>query len=78
MDKEANFSSFSIQYWLKKEISTEALGFMKKNGGYLLIYIELTLNEKYIHNSSSSHFQFCWPKELKDFSKSVYKIYFKI
>lgn len=35
MDKEAHFSSFSIQYWLKKEISTEALGFMKKNGGYL-------------------------------------------
>lgn len=29
MDKEVNFSSFSIQYCVKKEI-TETLGFMKK------------------------------------------------
>lgn len=78
MNKEVHYSSFSIRYQLKKEISTEALGFMKKNSGYILIYIELTLNEKYIHNSSLSNFQFCWWKEFKNFSKSLYKIYFKI
>lgn len=61
-----------------KKIPTEALGFMKNNGGYLLIYTELTLSEKYIHKSSLSNFQFCWPKEFKDFSKSLCKIYFKI
>lgn len=30
MDKEVHFSSFSMQYWVKKEISTETLGLMKK------------------------------------------------
>lgn len=55
-----------------------SIGLYEKNGGYLLFYTELTLNEKYIHNSSLFNFQFCWPKEFKDFSKSLYNIYFKI